>query len=229
MRRQIPGCPIKHIEMSLSYFLSLLHLFITVFLSSYLFSLFHFLAILFLLYLPLLCVCECPSLILPPFFCLSATIGGVSEKNWTSPVKLVFCEETDGSLCVPDGSLKGIVYAVQTNAWIHTHTYTPIHICKGERTRGLFMLKQNEFLWVVDCYLWGNTLLSHEKCNLDCSMTNNELLVFFFGGNSCSSLPLTLHFLSICTNTGTHTAQFTSANVTAFKWLDASCKSDKFT
>lgn len=81
MRRQIPGCPIKHIEMSLSYFLSLLHLFITVLLSSYLFSLFHFLAILFLLYLPLLCVCECPSLILPPFFCLSATIGGVSEKN----------------------------------------------------------------------------------------------------------------------------------------------------
>lgn len=187
MRRQIPGCPIKHIEMSLSYFLSLLHLFITVLLSSYLFSLFHFLAILFLLYLPLLCVCECPSLILPPFFCLSATIGGVSEKNWTSPVKLVFCEETDGSLCVPDGSLKGIVYAVQTNAWIHTHTYTPIHICKGERTRGLFMLKQNEFLWVVDCYLWGNTLLSQEKCNLDCSMTNNELLGFFLEATAAAA------------------------------------------
>lgn len=69
----------------------------------------------------------------------------------------------------------------------HTHTYTPIHICKGERTRGLFMLKQNEFLWVVDCYLWGNTLLSHEKCNLDCSMTNNELLGFFLEATAAAA------------------------------------------
>lgn len=130
MRRQIPGCPIKHIEMSLSYFLSLLHLFITVLLSSYLFSLFHFLAILFLLYLPLLCVCECPSLILPPFFCLSATIGGVSEKNWTSPVKLVFCGETDGSLCVPDGSIRDCLCRADKcmNTHTHTHIYTHTHM-----------------------------------------------------------------------------------------------------
>lgn len=131
MRRQIPGCPIKHIEMSLSYILSLLHLFITVLLSSYLFSLFHFLAILFLLYLPLtLCMWGSFSHPPPPFFCLSATIGGVSEKNWTSPVKLVFCGETDGSLCVPDGSIRDCLCRADKcmNTHTHAHIYTHTHM-----------------------------------------------------------------------------------------------------
>lgn len=72
-----------------------------------------------------------------------------------------------------------------TDARTHIHS----HVCKGERTRRLFMLRQNEFLCAVDCCLWENTLLNCKRCNLDCSMTNNELWFW-------SSLPLNLYFLS---------------------------------
>lgn len=133
MRRQIPGCPIKHIEMSLSYFLSLLHLFITVLLSSYLFSLFHFLAILFLLYLPLLCVCECPSLILPPLFlslcddrwCVGEKLNISSEigflwRNWW----ITLCSWRE---------YKGLFMPCRQ---MHEYTHTHIHPYTYARVRG---------------------------------------------------------------------------------------------
>lgn len=97
----------------------------------------------------------------------------VSKKNWTSPVKLVFCGETDGSLYVPDRSIGDCL--CHTNKQMYSHTHTQTHICKGERTSRLFMLRWNKFLWAIDCCLWENTLLSCRRCNLDCSMTNNEL------------------------------------------------------
>lgn len=71
----------------------------------------------------------------PPFFCLSATIGGVSEKNWTSPVKLVFCGETDGSLCVPDGSIRDCLCRADKCMNTHTHIYTHTHMQGWEDER----------------------------------------------------------------------------------------------
>lgn len=89
----------------------------------------------FFFFICLYSVYVCPSLILPPFFCLSATIGGVSEKNWTSPVKLVFCGETDGSLCVPDGSIRDCLCRADKCMNTHTHIYTHTHMQGWEDER----------------------------------------------------------------------------------------------
>lgn len=133
---------------------------------------FHFLAILFLLYLPLFCICECP----PPHPLLFFV--SLCDVRWCVGEKLNISSEIGFlwrnwwiTLC----SWREYWGLFMPCRQIHVYTHTYIHICKGERTRGLFMLKQNEFLWAIDCCLWGNTLLSCERCNLDCSMTNNEL------------------------------------------------------
>lgn len=126
MRQQITVCPIKHSKTGLSYFLSLPHLSLLILLHASFSSLFHFLAILIPLSLSssILCMCVyvCVSLAFP-FFSLCARIGGVCLwKNWTSPVKLVFWGETDGSLCVPDRS-RGL-FMPHGQIHVYTHTYT---------------------------------------------------------------------------------------------------------
>lgn len=117
MRQQITMCPIKHSKMGLFYFLLFSQSFSLSFASCLLCnppSPFFFISSI-----------ECVGLsIAPPPLCKDRWF--VSVKKWTSPVKLVFCGGTDGSLCVPEGSRGLFMPYGRIHVYTHAHIYARV-------------------------------------------------------------------------------------------------------